>query len=140
MSVPSFQETRRRRHQTPWLLQSLLLQLAWGKLCNQQRHEAWGVQIPTRPKSCCRPPSGALLPGTQLLFWTHSLGKIGSNMVVGYQVLGSGGLLGSQITFPLRHCFQNFWVAVKELNLSYKNVDTWQVIWFWDYGNLIEIP
>ena len=27
------------------------------------------------------------------------------------------------------------WVAVKELKLSYHNVDTWQIIWYLNYGN-----
>ena len=29
------------------------------------------------------------------------------------------------------------WVAVEELNLSYHNMDIYQIIWFLDHGNLI---
>ena len=29
----------------------------------------------------------------------------------------------------------NYWVAVKELNLSYHNIDTHQIIMFLDYGS-----
>ena len=30
-----------------------------------------------------------------------------------------------------------FWVAVKELNLKYHNMDVYQIVWFLNYGNLI---
>ena len=29
-----------------------------------------------------------------------------------------------------------YWVAVKEFNLNYHNVDTWQRLWFLHYGSL----
>ena len=40
---------------------------------------------------------------------------------------------------PLRnteHEDSQDWVAVKELDLSCHNGDIWQIIGFWDYGNL----
>ena len=32
------------------------------------------------------------------------------------------------------------WVAVKELVLSYHHMDIGQIVWFWDYGNLNQVP
>ena len=32
------------------------------------------------------------------------------------------------------------WLAVKERNLSYHNMDIYQILWLLDYGNLLQVP
>ena len=33
-------------------------------------------------------------------------------------------------------CTHTNWVAAKELNISYHIMDIYQIMWFWDSGNL----